>query len=163
MGLFLGKFRGVVTNVSDPEGLGRIKAQVPAVTGTYETGWCLPCFSCAGGDHGVFFLPSVGDQIWVEFEQGKVDYPIWSGCWLPKTKKSAGNAIIKTADGNIHLRDGEIWLTNAKGESVNISSLLTELKQLRIDFGNADDNVRKEFAKADSELKSWVQSNFYPR
>jgi uncharacterized protein involved in type VI secretion and phage assembly len=26
-------------------------------------------------------IPQIGTGVWVEFEQGNPDYPIWSGCW----------------------------------------------------------------------------------
>jgi len=32
---------------------------------------------------GLFALPSVGAGVWIEFEHGDPDYPIWSGCWNP--------------------------------------------------------------------------------
>ena len=146
---YFGKYRGVVTDINDPKGVGRIKVRVPSVTGNSETGWCLPCFPCSGNGHGVTFLPNVGDNVWVEFERGKVNYPIWTGCWLPTEGTNLENAIIKTSDGSIQLKNGEIWLTNASGQSVNVSSILSGLKQLRDDFGKADDDI-----------KSWASSTF---
>lgn len=157
---YYGKYRGVVTNINDPKGAGRIKVRVPSVTGNGETGWCLPCLPYAGGGHGIVFIPQVGDNVWVEFERGNVNYPIWTGCWLPTNGNTVGNAIIKTSSGTIHLRDGEIWLTNAKGDSVSVSSILNELKQLRTDFQAADNTVRSEFKSADDSVKNWADGKF---
>lgn len=157
---FFGKYRGEVTNNSDPNGAGRIKVKVPSVTGDYETGWCLPCLPYAGSGHGVIFLPKVGDLVWVEFERGDIGYPIWTGCWIPSNGKSVGDAIIKTSDGALHIRDGEIWLTNAQGESLSVSSVLKELKQLRTDFEAADIKIRTDFAQADEAVKSWAEGKF---
>ena len=30
---------------------------------------------------GSYFVPQVGAGVWVEFEQGDPDYPIWVGCY----------------------------------------------------------------------------------
>ena len=76
---FFGKYRGTVTDVSDPDNNGRIKAQVPAVMGETEIGWALPAFPFAGDGHGLVMLPEVGSMVWIEFEAGNLDFPIWSG------------------------------------------------------------------------------------
>jgi hypothetical protein len=78
---FFGKYRGVVTDVSDPLMTGRIKARVPDVTGDAETGWALPCAPFGGSQTGFFALPTVGAGVWIEFEHGDPDYPIWTGAW----------------------------------------------------------------------------------
>lgn len=80
-GLFYGKFRGVVTDNRDPLLLGRVRARVPDVMGNLESGWAMPCAPVGGDRSGFFALPSVGAGVWIEFEQGDPDYPIWSGCW----------------------------------------------------------------------------------
>jgi uncharacterized protein involved in type VI secretion and phage assembly len=78
---FYGKYRGVVTDVSDPLMTGRIKARVPDVLGSQESGWALPCAPFGGSGVGFFALPTVGAGVWIEFEHGDPDYPIWAGCW----------------------------------------------------------------------------------
>ena len=44
-GRYFGKYRGQVTDNSDPSNLGRVKATVPRVLGVEATGWALPAFS----------------------------------------------------------------------------------------------------------------------
>ena len=78
---FYGKFRGIVTDIQDPLMMGRIKASVPDVLGEQESGWAMPCAPFGGSGMGFFSLPSVGAGVWIEFEYGDPDYPIWSGCW----------------------------------------------------------------------------------
>ena len=41
----------------------------------------MPCAPFAGSGVGFFALPPVGANVWVEFEGGDPDYPIWSGCF----------------------------------------------------------------------------------
>ena len=78
---FYGKYRGVVSDVHDPLQLGRVRATVPDVLGDQESGWAMPCAPFGGDQVGFFALPTVGAGVWIEFEQGAPDRPIWSGCW----------------------------------------------------------------------------------
>jgi len=82
---FHGKYRGTVTDASDPQNLGRIRAKVPFVYGDDEASdWAFPVAPFAGKDHGFFFLPEVGDAVWMEFENGDIEHPLWTGFWWPK-------------------------------------------------------------------------------
>lgn len=80
-GTFYGKYRGVVTDNQDPLMTGRIRAKVPDVMGDLESGWAMPCAPFGGSGMGFFSLPDIGGGVWIEFEHGDPDYPIWSGCW----------------------------------------------------------------------------------
>jgi uncharacterized protein involved in type VI secretion and phage assembly len=75
-----GKFRGKVTDNQDPLGRGRIRAMVPAISDKPLT-WAEPCTPYAGPKAGWYALPPVGANVWIEFERGDPDYPIWSGCF----------------------------------------------------------------------------------
>lgn len=76
---FYGKFRGTVVNNFDPMQIGRILVSVPDVLGPIPTSWAMPCVPIAGKLEGTFLVPQVGAGVWVEFEQGDPDYPIWVG------------------------------------------------------------------------------------
>jgi hypothetical protein len=92
-GRFFGKYRGTVTLVDDPLKIGRIKAKVPLVLGEkQESGWALPCTPFGGGkDRGFMMLPEVGDNVWLEFEQGDPTLPVWVGCfWSAPDGKTEG-------------------------------------------------------------------------
>lgn len=78
---YYGKYRGKVTSSKDPLNLGRIQVTVPAIFGEGRASWALPATPYAGKDIGFFTVPPVGSNIWVEFEGGDTDYPIWSGCF----------------------------------------------------------------------------------
>lgn len=76
---FYGKFRGTVINNIDPMQIGRILVSVPDVLGPIPTSWAMPCVPIAGKQMGSYFVPQIGAGVWVEFEQGNPDYPIWVG------------------------------------------------------------------------------------
>lgn len=76
---YYGKYRGTVVNNVDPEQRGRIMAKVPDVLGLTPSSWAMPCISTAGVQSGMFVVPPVSSGVWIEFEQGDPDYPIWTG------------------------------------------------------------------------------------
>lgn len=79
---FYGKYRGTVTDIQDPLMIGRVRAKVPDVMGDLESGWAMPCAPFGGSGMGFFALPKAGAGVWIEFEHGDPDYPIWTGCWF---------------------------------------------------------------------------------
>jgi uncharacterized protein involved in type VI secretion and phage assembly len=78
-GKFYGKYRGVVLNNIDPMQMARIQVQVPDVLGIGLSSWAMPCVPLAGKQSGTFMVPQIGAGVWVEFEQGDQDFPIWVG------------------------------------------------------------------------------------
>jgi uncharacterized protein involved in type VI secretion and phage assembly len=137
---YYGKYRGVVTDNKDPLMTGRVKARVPDVMGEKETGWAMPCAPFGGSGVGFFALPTVGAGVWIEFEHGDPDYPVWSGCWFgsaaemppillaPPYKKT----LIKTGGGNSVLLDdtpgiGGITLETSGGQKVVMNATGVEI------------------------------------
>lgn len=78
---FFGKYRGVVTNNVDPERMGRVRVQVPDVFGAAVTSFALPCVPCALPKTVGSSLPKIGASVWIEFEEGDANRPIWTGCF----------------------------------------------------------------------------------
>jgi len=82
-GQFFGKYRGTVINNIDPMGMGRLLVEVPDVLSLTPSSWALPCVPLAGPTGtamGVYLVPPIGAGVWVEFEKGDPDYPVWVGC-----------------------------------------------------------------------------------
>jgi len=140
MSTFYGKYRGTVSDINDPLMIGRIKAKVPDVMGDQESGWAMPCAPFGGNNAGFFALPLVGAGVWIEFEHGDPDYPIWSGCWwgsvaempplllAPPYKKM----MIITGGGNTILLDdtpgiGGITLETFGGQKIVMNSIGIEI------------------------------------
>jgi uncharacterized protein involved in type VI secretion and phage assembly len=80
---FFGKYRGLVVDIDDTEKLGRIRARVPSVLGPdVVTGWATPCVPFGGAAGiGTLFVPPVGAGVWLEFEEGDLEFPIWVGTY----------------------------------------------------------------------------------
>jgi hypothetical protein len=76
-----GKYQGTVMNNLDPKSLGRLQAFVPKILGEVPTGWAKPCVPYGGPTSGFFSVPPIGAGVWIEFEEGCVSLPIWTGCY----------------------------------------------------------------------------------
>ena len=71
----------MVLNNIDPLMIGRLMVQVPDVLGLGTTSWAMPCVPLAGTQMGMYVIPLIGSGVWIEFEGGDPDYPIWTGCF----------------------------------------------------------------------------------
>ncbi len=91
---FLGKFRGTVINNVDPMNQGRIQALVPDVSTVLPTSWAMPCVPMAGIQTGVLAVPPIGGGVWIEFEQGDPDYPIWVGGFFGSAAEIPAMALL---------------------------------------------------------------------
>jgi phage baseplate assembly protein gpV len=129
-GRFFGKYRGQVTDNSDPDNLGRIRAKVPQVLGDEQTGWALPAFIYGGAsEQGLFAVPDVGAGVWIEFEGGDLSYPIWTGTWytsgaIPESAQP-GKKVLKTKSGHKLILDddaGTLEITDSNGNSITMDS-----------------------------------------
>lgn len=102
---YYGKYRGSVLENEDPDGRGRLKVQVPSLLGDQSTDWALPCFPFGGAEQtGTYLVPPVGALVWVEFEQGDLSYPIWTGTyWTSGTAAPANEPakrVVRTPFGH---------------------------------------------------------------
>ncbi len=126
---YLGKYRGSVVTVTDPLQLGRIQAMVPAVLGSNPTGWALPAVPFAGAGHGLVLLPQVGDAVWIEFEQGDTNFPIWTGGWwsagqLDPNDFTGAKRLLATETGHQILIDegaNMIQVLHAAGPTITLN------------------------------------------
>jgi uncharacterized protein involved in type VI secretion and phage assembly len=141
-GRFYGKYRALVVDNADPENRGRMKLSIPSVLGSeVVSGWALPCTPYGGAaDQGFFFIPEVDSAVWVEFESGLLDYPIWVGSFWAKPGGASevpkpGDAqspptrkIIRTLKGNsIEMEDKDseevFIITYNDGSKTNVVTM----------------------------------------
>ncbi len=99
-GRVYGVAAGIVTNNKDPEGLGRVKLKFPRLSDDNETDWVRTTTFMAGGGRGSFFLPEVGDEVLVAFENGDINRPyviggLWNGVDKPPETNSDGQNNIR--------------------------------------------------------------------
>ncbi len=78
---YYGLYRGTVVNNVDPMMLGRLMVTVPDVGSAIPSTWAMPCVPMAGKQMGAFVVPQIGSGVWVQYEGGDPDYPVWTGGW----------------------------------------------------------------------------------
>ena len=119
-----GKYRGKVIENDDPDHKGRIQASVPDIYDSFVTGWALPCTPYGGNNVGFFFIPPKEANVWIEFENGNPDYPIWVGCFwgndeLESDKAVPDTKMIKTEFATMTIKDdfgtGEVKIETTNG------------------------------------------------
>lgn len=123
---FYGKYRGVVSDNQDPKGLGRIRAKVQDVLGENDSGWALPALPYAGRGVGLFLIPPTNALVWIEFEHGDPDYPIWTGCFWAEGEPPASPAapttkMLKTDIATITIDDQQSSLTIETTQGMKIA------------------------------------------
>jgi hypothetical protein len=136
---FFGIYRGTVVNNIDPMQLGRITVIVPDVGGITPSTWAMPCVPVAGKKMGTFMVPQIGAGVWVQFEGGDPDYPVWTGGWwglaaevptgTPPGLPVDPNIVVQTTLQNaLVLSDlpgptGGIILRTALGASITVNDI----------------------------------------
>jgi hypothetical protein len=99
---FCGKYRGFVVDNEDPENLGRLKVTVPSLLGdAVVTGWAMPCVPYGGEmNQGFLFVPERDAGVWVEFEEGDLEFPIWVGTFWSKPGSDPETPRPNDAEGS---------------------------------------------------------------
>lgn len=92
-----------VTNLDDPEKLGRVQVMFPWLpkykNSDLSSNWARLAVPSAGRDRGVFFMPEVDDEVLVAFEHGDLNFPYIVGAlWNHKDKPPQGTASILASD-----------------------------------------------------------------
>lgn len=65
----LGLAVGIIDDVQDPEGLGRVKVSLPWLSDDYVSDWARTVQLGAGKNRGWMVLPEVGDEVLLGFER----------------------------------------------------------------------------------------------
>ncbi len=103
---FYGVCTGRVINVLDPMMLGRVQVQLPFIDSLDLSPWARVATMMAGPLHGSYFIPNIGDEVLVAFEQGDVNAPyvigsLWSAFAPPPLPSPVPQIrMLKTLVGN---------------------------------------------------------------
>lgn len=127
----LGTYAGTVEKVTDPERLGRVKVRVPHVYGgvmepdgltgiaTDDLPWALPAGLPAGHNHGISWLPDVGDHVWVRFLDGEPEKPLWEWGMQDRVQRNSPGgefqSYSKSTPGELDSAGRELAQDTVKG------------------------------------------------
>ena len=139
MSQYFGKYRGTVIQNVDPMNIGRLIVQVPDASNVIPSTWAMPCLPFAGIQNGFLAVPAIGSGVWVEFEHGNPDYPIWVGCYFGSaaevpalalaTPPGLQSVVIQTIGQNLLMLSdvpgptGGILLKTTAGAMLSISDV----------------------------------------
>jgi uncharacterized protein involved in type VI secretion and phage assembly len=143
-GQYFGKYRGKVVNNTDTHHMGRIQIKVPTILGDNHLNWAMPCVPYAGPGVGFYMVPPVDANVWIEFEGGDPNYPIWSGCFweegdVPADPDIPQMKVLKTDSVTITLNDktGEsgVSIEYKPGENDTVMKIVINSQGIEINDG----------------------------
>jgi uncharacterized protein involved in type VI secretion and phage assembly len=160
---------GIVTNNQDPEKQGRIKLRFPMRNSTDESYWARVSTLMAGNSMGTYFLPEVGTEVLVAFEEGDAEHPIvigalWNGQDVPPETNSDGKNNIRTiksrAGHTIVFNDdtdaskAQVEIKSSAGHVIVLDdtsgsekiSIIDKTGSNKIEFDSAQNNISIECA-----------------
>jgi uncharacterized protein involved in type VI secretion and phage assembly len=149
-GRVFGAVIGIVSNIADPDRLGRVKVRYPWLKDDSESPWARVVSFMAGPNRGAVFRPEVGDEVLVLFDHGDMRFPyVLGGLWngkdeMPKERGSDGdNAVrlIKSRSGHQILLDDatgaeKVTVIDKAGNSIELSSTGVVIKSTAIKLGS---------------------------
>jgi uncharacterized protein involved in type VI secretion and phage assembly len=112
MEFYGGIMLGLVTNVNDPDGAGRIQVSFPTMEGAPTSAWAHIVAPLAGPLRGAFLMPEVGDNAIVAFDRGDFAYPYvlgsyWDGVFHPPETNLQNRVFITPGEHTLRFEDGD--------------------------------------------------------
>jgi len=129
MGKIKGVVTGQVTNVKDPDQQGRVQVSFPYLGGQNESTWAPVATLMAGGKRGTWFMPEVGDEVLVAFNQDDVAHPyvigfLWNGQDQPPDSDPSDRVIVTKAGHTLRFQDAngsqKVILESSSGQTVTL-------------------------------------------
>jgi len=138
---------GIVSNVQDPQQLGRIKVQIPRLPTGPESDWARVAQPAAGAGRGFYWLPEVGDEVLIAFELGQANRPYVIGAlWNGKDKPMSGAYQNDNSTRMIQTKSGhKVILSDKSGDEKIVIADKSGKRTITFDVKN------KKFVVEDGE------------
>jgi hypothetical protein len=124
----IGLYRARIENNIDPMKLGRVQARVPQFHGLPdsvnslkigELPWSFPCTpNGTGYDHGTMIIPDIGDYVFLMFENGDRNSPVYLGGCYGRTTNSKPYGKLDNGPSNSNLYNGGSWNSPASSHEI---------------------------------------------
>lgn len=174
-GLFYGIYKAQVVNNSDPNNSGRLILFCPTVHGPDTAQiWARPKAAYAGKQFGLWAIPDVGEWVYVSFDHGRAEFPIWEGGWWADSGDATPdmvtkNVVLSTAEGLkivLNRVNGSILIQQSNGNSIEItadsinveSSTTVNIKAPAVTIGNGGASL----ALVNQTYLSWFETSMMP-
>ena len=156
----------LVTNVQDPQKLGRVKVCFPRMSGMPESDWARVVQPAGGPGRGFYWLPEVNDEVLVAFEMGQPNRPyVLRGLWNAKDKPMKDayaddntTRMIQTKSGHqiaLYDKDGEEKITICDGSGKRVLTFDVKAKKLLIEAkeGSVELRAKKKIVLRSEEVE----------
>jgi uncharacterized protein involved in type VI secretion and phage assembly len=120
-----GVVNALVSNIDDPDGLGRIKVTFPWLGEKSETHWARVAAPGAGNERGVLIMPEVGDEVLVAFDHGDTRLPyVIGGLYNGQDKPAVAGAVDngKVVQRVIVARNGHRLVLDDKDDVITLAT-----------------------------------------
>ncbi len=132
---------GIVKDLDDPKGHGRIQLTFPWLSESNETPWARVAALMAGGDRGTWYMPEIGDEVLVAFGHGDIQHPyivgfLWNGKDKPPTTNTRRRLIRSLNGHEIEIYDpdpsggdkGFIRIKDAHGNKIELANAMIRIE-----------------------------------
>lgn len=117
---------GIVKNVDDPLGEGRLQLEFPWLDETVRSYWAPVAAFLAGKQRGAFFMPEVEDEVLVAFDHGNFAHPyvvgfLWNGAKKPPESDIKNRVLLTPGGHTLRFEDGnnkKVILKSSSGHQV---------------------------------------------
>jgi len=173
-GRYYSSYMGFVASTEDPKKYGRIQIILPFISDEPLQKWAWQKGRYSGKNYGSWNIPEKGSMVWVEFERGDLNYPIWDFGYHGKDEleeewSNVNNKWFRTPDG-FHIiwrkeeKELEIKLPDGNSLVINEDISLVSNKKISLGklgqsdepalLGNKTEKVLKDMKDALSDIKS---------
>lgn len=174
-GHYFGVHTALVTDVQDPEGLGRVRVRLPWTTdgdGDLYEAWARIATLMAGGQRGSWFVPEPNDEVLVAFEAGDPRRPfvvgaLWNGVDAPPetmdgennirsiTSRSGIRIVFDDTDGGVKLTletpGGHSVVCDDGGQAITVTD--SAGNELKMDSGGVTITTPSKFSVSASTVE----------
>lgn len=166
-GLYYGIYRAQVVRNDDPSSVGRVVVLCPQVHNTTAPEiWAWPKFN------GMWRIPDVGDWVYVQFDHGRAEYPMYGGGWWgtgdPTSDMTVKNIVLATPEGMkvvVDRTNKTVLVEQSDGNSILISNGELDIKSDEVDIssgGRVQTLMTNDFLEwFNSEIVPFLQSKGY--
>jgi uncharacterized protein involved in type VI secretion and phage assembly len=107
---FKGVVPGIVKDLKDPDGMGRLRVEFPRMPGS-RSFWASVAAPMAGKHRGFFYQPELEDEVLVAFDEGDPQHPyivgfLWNGQDLPPESNPQNRVIVTPGGHTLRFEDG---------------------------------------------------------
>lgn len=165
---------GIVKEIYDDKFPGMVKVEFFMTDGTINVSdWVRVIVPYGGKNKGMYFMPDIGDEVAIAFEQGNIEKPYVIGCLWNKTDKIPENSVkkdntikkLKTKGGHEVIFDdtenkGKITISTSKKSEIVIDDENSSIT-IKAKGDNGEDVIKidSKNGEIDVEAKKKIKLN----